>query len=138
MIQETRRGLCRTDVSDTFCCPHPKKLVLSISLKENPHAFHYEQTTHHNKEKNGEVLVIPIIWPCENDLGVVKDYWDDQKSADQSAFAFARMFQKFMAWRSSADSNPEDDPCLKRINVLAHSMGNRVLRETLSNWHKYD
>ena len=45
-----------------------------------------------NKEKNGEVLVIPIIWPCDNDLGVVKDYWDDQKSADQSAFAFARMF----------------------------------------------
>ena len=91
-----------------------------------------------NKEKNGEVLVIPIIWPCDNDLGLVKDYWDDQKSADQSAFAFARMFQKFMEWRGSTDSNPDDDPCLKRINVLAHSMGNRVIRETLSNWHKYD
>jgi esterase/lipase superfamily enzyme len=91
-----------------------------------------------NKKKEGEVLVVPIIWPCDNDLGIVKDYWDDQKAADQSAFSLARMLQKFMEWRSSPEYNPEDDPCLKRINVLAHSMGNRVLRQTLSNWHKYD
>ena len=91
-----------------------------------------------DKSKPGEVLVIPIIWPCDNDLGIVKDYWDDQKSADQSAFAFARMLQKFMKWRGDAAVNPDEAPCLKRINVLAHSMGNRVLRQTLSNWHKYD
>lgn len=91
-----------------------------------------------NKKKDKEVLVIPVIWPCDNDLGIIKDYWDDQKAADQSAFALARMLQKFMEWRSSPESNPEDDPCLKRINVLAHSMGNRVLRQTLSNWQKYD
>jgi esterase/lipase superfamily enzyme len=36
------------------------------------------------------------------------------------------------------EDNPADDPCLKRINVLAHSMGNRVFRETLAAWHKYD
>ena len=23
------------------------------------------------------VLVIPLIWPCDNDFGIVKDYWDD-------------------------------------------------------------
>lgn len=91
-----------------------------------------------NKKQAGEVLVIPVIWPCDNDLGLVKDYWDDQKAADQSAFALARMLQKFMEWRGSAEYNPEDDPCLKRINILAHSMGNRVLRQTISNWQKYD
>lgn len=91
-----------------------------------------------DRKKQGEVLVVPVIWPCDNDLGVVKDYWDDQKAADQSAFALARMFQKFMEWRASPEYNPEDDPCLKRINVLAHSMGNRVLRQTLANWHRYD
>jgi esterase/lipase superfamily enzyme len=91
-----------------------------------------------DKKQAGEVLVIPVIWPCDNDLGIVKDYWDDQKAADQSAFAFSRMFQKFMEWRCSEEHNPEDDPCLKRINILAHSMGNRVFRQTLSNWHKYD
>ncbi len=41
-----------------------------------------------------------------------------------------------MDWRNSAESNPADDPCLKRINVLAHSMGNRVLRQTMVNWQK--
>lgn len=81
------------------------------------------------------IQVIPIIWPCDNDFGIVKDYWDDQKSADNSAFSFARVLQKFMAWR---DQSPEDSPCLKRINVLAHSMGNRVFRETLAKWNQYD
>jgi len=79
-------------------------------------------------KKKHEVLVLPVIWPCDNKLGIVRDYWDDQKSADLSAFALARMMQRFMEWRNSEESNPADDPCLKRINVLAHSMGNRVLR----------
>lgn len=87
-----------------------------------------------DKEQN-LVQVVPIIWPCDNDIGIVKDYWDDQKSADKSAFSFACALQFFMAWRDKA---PEDAPCLKRINILAHSMGNRVFRETLSIWNKYD
>jgi len=88
--------------------------------------------------KPGEVLVVPLIWPCDNDLGIVKDYWDDQKAADSSAFSFSRVLQKFLQWRNSAAANPQDDPCLKRINILAHSMGNRVLRETLAAWNRYD
>ncbi|UCE24496.1 MAG: alpha/beta hydrolase, partial [Candidatus Zixiibacteriota bacterium] len=67
-----------------------------------------------------------------------KKYWDDQKAADQSAYSFARVLSKFMTWRESPEYNPQDDPCLKRINVLAHSMGNRVLRGTLAAWSKYD
>ena len=39
-----------------------------------------------------------------------------------------------MNWRYKNDA----PSCMKRINVLAHSMGNRVLRETLANWAKYD
>ncbi len=79
--------------------------------------------------------VVPLIWPCDDDFGIIKDYWDDQKSADLSAFSFSRALQFFMTWR---DKEPEDAPCLKRINILAHSMGNRVFRETLSVWNKYD
>jgi len=85
-----------------------------------------------------EVLVIPVIWPCDNDLGIVKDYWDDQKAADNSASSFARALCRFLEWRESDLNDPDTDPCLKRINVLAHSMGNRVLRETLVSWNKYD
>lgn len=91
-----------------------------------------------NKKKANEVLVVPVIWPCDGDQGLVNAYWSDQKSADASAFAFARMFEKFIEWRNSADANPAEDPCTKRINLLAHSMGNRVLRQTLENWRKYD
>lgn len=75
------------------------------------------------------VEVIPLIWPCDNDLSIVKDYWDDQKSADKSAYSFARILERFMNWR---DDQPEGNPCLKRINALCHSMGNRVFRETLA------
>lgn len=86
------------------------------------------------KEQN-LIQVIPIIWPCDDDSGIVQDYWDDQKSADMSAFSLARALQFFMKWR---DNQPEDKPCTKRINILAHSMGNRVLRQTLFAWNKYD
>ena len=80
------------------------------------------------------IEVVPIIWPCDDDPGIVKDYWDDQKSADNSAISLARALQFFMDWRNSAPD--EDAICLKRINVLAHSMGNRVLRETMRAWNK--
>ncbi len=90
-----------------------------------------------DQKKAKEVLVVPLIWPCDNDIGLVKDYWDDQKSADQSAFSFSRVLERFLVWRREQDKNNEA-PCLKRINVLAHSMGNRVLRETLVAWNKYD
>jgi esterase/lipase superfamily enzyme len=85
-----------------------------------------------------EVLVVPIVWPCDDDLGIVQDYWDDQKSADASAPSLARALCRFLDWRNSNLNTPGTDPCLKRINVLAHSMGNRVLRETLAAWDKYD
>jgi len=79
------------------------------------------------------VQVIPIIWPCDNDIGIIKDYWDDQMSADMSAFAFKRAFDFFYNW----SCNNKDHPCYKYINVFAHSMGNRVLRESLNAWKKY-
>ena len=87
-------------------------------------------------KSNGTVQVVPMIWPCDNDLGIVKDYWDDQKAADASGFSFSRVLQRFEQWR---EEKPNIEvPCLKRINVLAHSMGNRVLRETMRLWAKYD
>ncbi|QKI89977.1 alpha/beta hydrolase [Thiomicrorhabdus xiamenensis] len=91
-----------------------------------------------DREKPKEVLVVPVIWPCDNDLGIINDYWDDQKSADSSASSFSRALNHFMQWRDQEAHKPDYAPCLKRINVLAHSMGNRVLRETLQAWNKYD
>lgn len=44
-----------------------------------------------DEKQNGLVQVVPLIWPCDNDFGALKDYWDDQKAADASAFAFGRV-----------------------------------------------
>jgi len=83
---------------------------------------------------NKSITVISLMWPCDDDLGIIKDYWDDQDSSDQSAFGFARVLGKFMDWRQR---NTGDDACYRPINILAHSMGNRVLRLTLSRWVTY-
>lgn len=82
-----------------------------------------------------ETLVIPMIWPCDDDFGIVKDYWDDQKAADATGGAFSRVLNMFYEWSSNQDP---DNPCTMRINILAHSMGNRVLRESLAAWSRYD
>ncbi len=77
-----------------------------------------------------EIEVIPIIWPCDADPGIVKDYFDDQVAADGSGIAFGRALQIFRKWQLGHLA-ADDVPCLKRIHVLAHSMGNRVFRETM-------
>ena len=99
-------------------------------------------------EEAGHVLVVPIVWPCDNDKGIVQDYWDDQKAADQSGITFGRALNMFTDWRDrlvtqSAGAHggtapDEDIYCLKRINVLAHSMGNRVFRQSLVSWQRYE
>ncbi len=82
----------------------------------------------------GLVHVVPLIWPCDDDsfTAIADDYWDDQRAADQSGVAFARMLGKFDEWRRKEAELA--NPCVRRINVLAHSMGNRVLRNTLKIW----
>ena len=83
---------------------------------------------------NNLIHVIPIMWPCDDDAApaMLDDYWDDQRAADQSSFAFARMLGKFNDWRY-ADAQKRR-PCTKRINILAHSMGARVLCGALNHW----
>lgn len=79
--------------------------------------------------------VVPIVWPCDDDFGLVLDYWDDQQSATVSGLALARVLGKFIAWR---DRLGTEETCLKHVNLVAHSMGNRVLATALSSWaHDY-
>lgn len=79
----------------------------------------------------GLIEVVPLVWPCDDDFGVVLDYWDDQASAEISGHAFARLIGKFMDWRDRA---APEEACLKHVNILAHSMGNRMLRSALAKW----
>jgi esterase/lipase superfamily enzyme len=77
------------------------------------------------------VEVVPLVWPCDDDPGLLLDYWDDQSSAEVSGYAFARLIGKFLDWRESRRGL---GTCLKHINLLAHSMGNRVLVTALASW----
>lgn len=83
----------------------------------------------------GLIEVVPLVWPCDDDLGIIIDYFDDQIAADASGIAFARVIGKFTAWR---DRLGREEACPKHVNVLAHSMGARVLRGALAAWaHDY-
>ncbi|OFC72201.1 alpha/beta hydrolase [Alteromonas confluentis] len=92
-----------------------------------------------NKERGENfALVVPLMWPCDDDRAsrFLDDYWDDQKAADFSGAAFSRMLAKFDAWR--IEEAKSENPCTRRINILAHSMGNRVLRNAISYWGRND
>ena len=95
----------------------------------------FDRKHQENEDANESILVVPIIWPCDNDQGILSDYFDDQKAADASDFAYMRMFEKFLNWRQ--ESGNLANPCTKRINILAHSMGNRVLRGALKRTVQY-
>lgn len=89
------------------------------------HGFHVQPADVMNswrelQEQLPDVAVVPIMWPCADFKGLVKDYWGDREQAKNSAIALAEAVAKHglkpLAWES------------KRIHVLAHSMGNRVFR----------
>lgn len=86
-----------------------------------------------DNDSRNKTLVVPIIWPTSDKAGMARDYFSDQKSADSSAVAFARALSKFVTWQQEGEGS-----CLRPMSILAHSMGNRVLRETIKNWDKYD
>lgn len=81
----------------------------------------------------GLVEVVPLIWPCDDDLGLLLDYWDDQNAAELSGLAFARAIGKFLDWRDRA---APEEMCLKHMSLLAHSMGNLVLHTALAKWRR--
>lgn len=87
-----------------------------------------------DKYEQGLLIVVPLIWPCDSDEGILKDYWDDQKAADASAPGFERMLGKFVLWRDKQADVA--NACYKRVNILAHSMGNRVLRGALDSYSR--
>ncbi len=86
-------------------------------------------------EAAGLVEVVALIWPCLPTQGTrefINGYYSDQLAADASALAFGRALSRLQAWQ--LENIEKNDPCLKRINVLAHSMGNRVLRGAVKWW----
>ncbi|MDO3387242.1 alpha/beta hydrolase [Gilvimarinus sp. SDUM040013] len=119
--------------------PEKVQLLLYVHGFNNnmePDVFSNAQTLQQlmDAQSPGLVQVVPLIWPCDDDSSAAfaDDYWDDQDAADASGLAFARMLGKFDDWRR--DKAQQEDPCLRRMNMLAHSMGSRVLKNALREW----
>lgn len=84
-----------------------------------------------DQQKPRHYLVLPLIWPTDDDFGIVKDYYDDRHTAMACGAPFARVLAKFLLWR--ANDGPQHG-CFKRINLIAHSMGALVAYSTLTEW----
>ena len=84
--------------------------------------------------KENLVQVVPLIWPCvdPDTSNLVDRYFDDRRAALGSAIAFSRVLGKFSGWVEACHES--GTLCTKRLNLLSHSMGNRVLQESLQVW----
>jgi esterase/lipase superfamily enzyme len=85
------------------------------------------------------VQVVPLIWPCydPNARNIVRNYSDDSRTADASRAAFARLLDRLALHQRALYEQVlagQAERCLIRINLLAHSMGNRVLRSAMQYW----
>lgn len=76
-----------------------------------------------------QILVIPLIWPCENNAGIFTRYWSDRDAASGSRKAFSRMIMRLY----DGLTKPAMKQC-KGIHILAHSMGNYLLSCALQEW----
>lgn len=81
-------------------------------------------------DAGSQTVLIPVIWPCDNNFGIIRDYWDDQLAAELSGQIFSRALGKLLLWQE----RHADTPCYRPISLLAHSMGNRVMLKTLSSF----
>lgn len=82
-----------------------------------------------DKYEQNYVQVVPLIWPCDSDHGIVQDYWNDRLSAEISAFSFIRALEHF---QGRIFSNRM--ACLKGIHVLGHDLGCKVFENTVNVW----
>ena len=69
-------------------------------------------------KQGGEALVVPVDWACSDKFRPDKAYYEDQESAEFAGRAFGNFLR-----------GVKQSGIIKTtLNVVAHSMGNRVLR----------
>lgn len=85
-----------------------------------------------SKENGGpEVNIVLFSWPSDGSMKPYLAYASDRRDAMASAPAFARGLLKlvdFLQGQSPMDS------CNQKIHLIAHSMGNYVLRHTIQQY----
>lgn len=74
--------------------------------------------------------IFVFSWPSN---GQLFEYKDDRHDAQTSGYAFARGLEKLTRFLRSTS---EGEACQQRVNLIAHSMGNYVLRHALQETQK--
>lgn len=74
--------------------------------------------------------IFVFSWPSN---GRLFEYKDDRHDAQTSGYAFARGLEKLTSFLRNAENG---EPCQQRVNLIAHSMGNYVLRHALQETQK--
>lgn len=76
--------------------------------------------------------LIIFTWPSRHPI-VPYDYVDDKNDAIRSGEALGRCFDKVMNFLITLLKVEGNQPCTRNIHLMAHSMGNRVLKHMLLN-----
>ncbi|MEL7313985.1 MAG: alpha/beta hydrolase, partial [Cyanobacteria bacterium J06559_3] len=74
--------------------------------------------------------IFVFSWPSNGELF---EYKDDRHDAKASGYAFARGLEKLAGFLRNVENG---EPCQQCINLIAHSMGNYVLRHALQEIQK--
>ena len=77
------------------------------------------------RRESGGVNMVLFSWPSDGSMAPILAYANDRQDAAASGAAFARGFLKLADFLGGA--LPEED-CKESIHLIAHSMGNYVLR----------
>ncbi|MEO1763782.1 MAG: alpha/beta hydrolase [Cyanobacteria bacterium J06629_18] len=76
------------------------------------------------------VEVIPWLWATHPDGNPLEKYFDDKVTAEASGIAFARALLLLEDYKKKfLQDHPQS--WLKKVNIFAYSMGNRVFRATV-------
>lgn len=84
--------------------------------------------THNLAERGTPVNLVVFTWPSDGKMVPHMSYYSDRDDARASAAAVARAFLKL---KEFLERMPRNDYCKRSVHLLAHSMGNYVLRNGL-------
>ncbi len=88
----------------------------------------------HKKRNDKEVIVVLFSWPSDGSMMPFAAYKSDRSDARDSAQAIGRAILKLRYFLSKIRKKNNDEtmkPCAQNIHLLAHSMGNYVLQNSL-------
>lgn len=79
-----------------------------------------------------QIQVVPLIWPCAEENGIFNRYWSDRDAASASRKAFSRIIMRLYDGFTQSPGGFN-----KTLHIMAHSMGNYVLCNALTEWNSF-